>query len=165
MPDDNFNMNSWMNIPGVIPTNSMAGMTQPFAAPMPQKTPEPMPCKVVYPEVFYRLQPYIVMVCDEMDTFGSEMPSQVMIEQMTDSIYDDVCRMYPDLADYAKEKGETIPTVEMYGMDSDHDHDHDHDFDRDDFFRRRFRRRGIFRDLIDILLLNEFFNRRRRRFF
>lgn len=172
MSDDSFNMNSWMNISGAIPANSMAGMTQPYAA-MPQKTPKPMQYKPVYPEIYYRLQPYIIMVCDEMDTFGPNMPSQEMIEQMTDSIYDDVCKMYPDLEKYmaekeeASEKNAAIPTGEMYGMNRDYNHDHDHgrDHDHDEFFRRRFRRRGPFRDLIDILLLNEFFNRHRRRFY
>jgi hypothetical protein len=59
--------------------------------------------RLVYPEIYYKLQPYIMMVCDEMDTFGDVMPTQDMIDSMTDSVYEDAMRMYPELADYAKD--------------------------------------------------------------
>jgi hypothetical protein len=107
-----------------------------------------MAFRVVYPEIFYRLQPYIIMVCDQMDTNGSMMPTQDMVEQMTDSIYDDVCRMYPDIAEYAREQ-------DMKAKD---------DPPEREIFGRRFRRRGLLRDLIGILLVSEFFRRRRRIF-
>lgn len=117
-----------------------------------------MAYQIVYPEVFYRLQPYIIMVCDQMDTFGTLMPTQQMIENMTDSICDDVHRMYPDMADYMRDCEKKVSEsneseTNQYGM-----------FDRDfRMFDRRRRRRGPFKDLIDILLLQEFFGRRRRR--
>jgi hypothetical protein len=116
--------------------------------------------RTVYPEIFYKLQPYIMVVCDQMDTYGTMMPTQEMVEQMTDSIYDDVGQMYPEVADYvrsyeenAKEnvpegagrdpmRYETIPVIAP--------------------FFGPFRRRGLFRDLIDILILSELFRRRRR---
>ena len=41
---------------------------------------------VVYPEVFYKLQPFIMMICDQMENMGYTMPTQQMAEQMTDSI-------------------------------------------------------------------------------
>lgn len=110
-----------------------------------------MAYQVVYPEVFYRLQPYIIMVCDQMDTYGSIMPTQDMVEQLTDGIYDDVCRMYPDMLEYARsyEKNSKAegPDLEVqnFGM-----------------FNRRRRRRGPARDLIDILLISELLRRRRR---
>lgn len=119
--------------------------------------------QMVYPEVFYKLQPYIVLVCDQMDTYGTMMPTQEMVEQMTDSIYDDVCRMYPDLAEYAKshENAESNNPHNPDGFRRD-----PRFFDRDfRFFRRPFRRRGLFRDLIDILLLSELFRRRRRYYY
>ena len=59
-----------------------------------------MEYRTVYPEVYYKLQPYIMMVCDQMDTYGTTMPSQEMIERMFDNIYDDLCALYPDIADF-----------------------------------------------------------------
>jgi hypothetical protein len=107
---------------------------------------------VVYPEVFYKLQPYIMMACDRMDTYGSMMPTQEMVEQMSDGIYDNVSRMYPEMAEYANnydkkmKDDQTVETV-LFG--------------RGPFFGFGFRRRGLFRDLIDILLLSELTRRRR----
>lgn len=107
---------------------------------------------VVYPEVFYKLQPHIMMMCDQMDTYGSMMPTQEMVEKMSDSIYDNVNRMYPEMSEYVRnyEKkmndDQTVETV-IFG--------------RGPMFGYGFRRRGLFRDLIDILLLSELTRRRR----
>jgi hypothetical protein len=131
---------------------------------MNNQLPVPGNMMLVYPEIYYKLQPFIMMVCDQMDTFGSMMPTQEMIEQMTDSIYDDVKRMYPEIAEYAREtenktmsdsaSAQTVVIPQIY--------DDRRDYDDRDRFRRRFRRRGMLRDLIDILLLSEFARRRRR---
>lgn len=43
-----------------------------------------------------------MMACDQMDAFTCEMPTQEMIEKMSDTIYDDICRMYPDMAEYVR---------------------------------------------------------------
>lgn len=116
------------------------------------QTPQMQTPQVVYPEVFYKLQPYIIMVCDQMDTYGTLMPTQEMIEEITDNIYEDICRMFPDLADYIKtsDSPQAQPVQGPFGTG---------------MFRRGFRRRGIVRDLIDILLLSEFYRRRRRPYY
>lgn len=105
--------------------------------------------RVVYPEVFYKLQPFIMICCDQMDMYGDAMPTQEMLDQMTDGIYNDVCRMYPDIAEYANscdKKTGTDPYIT----------------DVINGFDRSFRRRGLLRDIIGILLLSELFRRRRR---
>ncbi len=109
----------------------------------------------VYPEIYYKVQPFIIMACDQMDMH--QMPTQAMIDQMADNIHDDVCRMYPDMAEYTQnylgnanaDQSETVQTRDPR------------------MFDRRFRRRGLFRDLIGILLLQELLGRRGfgRRFF
>jgi hypothetical protein len=141
---------------GMSPSVNMPVRNQSPAASM-QERPmaNAMMNPVVYPEIFYKLQPYIMLVCDQMDTFSPMMPTQDMIEQMTDSIYDDVCRMYPDIAEYARANENKVqndpPSVGVgFGVPF--------------VFGNRFRRRGLLRDLIDILLISEF-ARRRRRFF
>ena len=51
---------------------------------------------------------FVMMACDQMDAVSSEMPTQEMIEMMADNIYDDICRMYPDMVEYirsAEQKG------------------------------------------------------------
>jgi hypothetical protein len=143
-------MNPPMNMQAMSPSSYYPSQVMPM-----------MGNQMVYPEIFYKLQPYIMIVCDQMDTFGSMMPTQEMVEQMTDNIYDDVCRMYPDIAEYARDydkKAKDDPPdpplgfgggFEMFGREHDRP-------------RFGFRRRGVFRDLIDILLLSELFRRRRR---
>jgi FMN phosphatase YigB (HAD superfamily) len=109
--------------------------------------------RMVYPEIFYKLQPYIMMVCDQMDAYGNSVPNQDMMEQITDGIYRDMLEMYPDLVEYVREQeSRETGAVETITRSPGR-------------FGRRFRRRGVFRDLIDILFLSEFLGRRRRRFY
>jgi hypothetical protein len=133
----------------------MDAMPKMMADTMP-KTMDNMTYLLVYPEVYYRVQPYVMMVCDQMDSYSMMMPSQEMVEQMSDGIYEDMRRMYPDMVEYAndseKKAKEDPPFIEVqtfygrgFGM-----------------FGRHGRRRGPVRDLIDILLLSELFRRRRR---
>lgn len=112
----------------------------------------------VYPEVYYKMQPYIMMACDHMDAYGPEMPSQEMVEGMSDAIYDDMMRTYPEMADYMRSQeqgGAARTSLAVQGPFG---------FMSPFGFRRDFRRRGLGRDLIDILLLSELFRRRRRPF-
>ena len=100
---------------------------------------EIMAYEMVYPEIYYRVQPFIMSVCDQMEAYGGEMPSAEVITSIADTIYSDVMTMYPDLMEYVG-GAEAQPTITP-------------------FFRRSFRRRGLFRDFIEILLLNEIFRR------
>ena len=111
---------------------------------------QPLMEQAVYPEIFYKIQPFIVMACDQMDAMEG-MPTQSMVDQMTDCIYEDFCQMYPEMLEYAQcsDLQETNQMLSVqYGRG----------------FRRRgrgrFRRRGLLRDLIDILFLSSLFGRR-----
>lgn len=113
-----------------------------------------MAYQMAFSEIYYKLQPYIMMVCDQLDSFGSMMPTQDMLDNISDSIYDDISKRYPDLAEYARTqeaKANSDPVIQTARFDDD-----------PPIFGWRFRRRGLFRDLIDILLLSELFRRRRR---
>ncbi|MDD4592273.1 MAG: hypothetical protein PHG06_17875 [Parabacteroides sp.] len=94
---------------------------------------------LTYPDIYYKLQPYIMEACDQMDAHCNTLPPQDVLEKMADTIYNDMCRLYPDLADYSQE---VFAPVYNYNP--------------------RFRRRGLLRDLIDILLITELFRRTRR---
>lgn len=145
---DNQKMGPWAN---VLATESarynMSGVSIPVQAEMPPAVKGTMEYQVVYPEVYYKIQPYVIMMCDQMDVYGATMPSQQTVENISDKIYDDVCRMYPDVAEYAHEVESTVQ-IDRPG--------------NPDGYGRGYRRRGFLRDFITILLLNEFFGRRRR---
>jgi hypothetical protein len=104
--------------------------------------------KPAYPDVYYRIQPYVLAMSDQLLASSNEIPSQSEIERMSDSICSDLCRLYPDMA-------------KMASAGSPY-------FDQDEAqpvmmpFFRRSRGRGLFKDLIDILLLNEIFRQIRR---
>ncbi len=130
---------------------------KPTPAKVPQSNVSPaMAYQMAFPEIYYKLQPYILMVCDQLDATGSAMPSQDMLDRISDNIYDDMRMRYPDVAEYARtqeEKANSDPMIQSARFD-----------DPPIFGGFRFRRRGLFRDLIDILLLSELFRRRRRGF-
>lgn len=109
----------------------------------------------IYPEIYYRLQPYIIMICDQLDKYyENNMPSQDMMDQITENIYHDIIEMYPDLIEYAKiyennENPEPAKSSEVITR-------------MPRIYRRGFRRRGLLRDLVDILFFSELTHRRRR---
>jgi len=102
-----------------------------------------------------------MMVCDQMDIGGNFMPTQDMVDQVTDDIYEDVLRVYPDLANYQARNSDPPANDPPPFMGSfRREMYRGRDFDRD-FYPRRFRRSGSLQDLISILLLSELFRRRR----
>ncbi|WP_312692085.1 hypothetical protein [Caproiciproducens sp.] len=152
----NANEGALINRPMANPSMNM----QPVNAAYPPQVMPMMVNQMVYPEIFYKLQPYILLACDQMDTFSPLMPTQEMVDQMTDGIYDDVCRMHPDIAEYARDydrKAKDDPPDPPMGFGRGFGM-----FGRGPF-GLGFRRRGLLPDLITILLLSEL-SRRRRRF-
>ena len=104
----------------------------------------------VYPDVYYKVQPFVMMVCDEMDAGNFEMPAQETIRETSDQIYEDVCRVHPDLAERDHYRGMSYEAASAYEL-------------ADNFVEaQQFFGGGFFNDLIDIMLLNELFRRRRR---
>ena len=106
---------------------------------------------MVFPEVYYKVQPFVMASCDAMCmSDGRNMtPTRSQMDAMSEEIYMDVSAMYPDLLQYAgmEVAASSVEGARFGGYD----------------YGGRFRRRGLFRDIIDILLLNELF--RRGRFF
>jgi hypothetical protein len=111
--------------------------------------------RAMYPELFYKLEPFISSTCDAIEMSGV-MPTQQEMDNITDDILEEFCNTYPDMANYLRanendnsnEMPEAIPTQFFGGG-----------FRPDRF--RRFRRRGLARDIIRALLLTRLFGRRR----
>lgn len=134
---------------------------------MPAAMPNVAGSKAVnYPEIYYKLQPHIVMVCDQLDNYGI-IPTKEIMENAADNIHEDVLKMHPEMAEYVnanemkvnEEMPEARETI-FSGIGSGFGFG----FGDGRFGHPRFRRRGFLTDLIDILLLSEFQRRRRRRF-
>ena len=107
----------------------------------------------VYPEVYYRVMPFVMMACDEFDAGDYEMLSPEMVRQTTDRIYEDVCRIHPELAEWDQYSEMSYEAAAAYNISGSY------------VETQQFRGGGFFRDLITIILLDEFFGRRRRRRF
>lgn len=113
--------------------------------------------RAMYPEIFYKLEPFICSTCDAIDATGV-MPTQEELDNITDGIYDDFNNMYPELADYMtasdrqNDTPEAVTTQFVYGGGY-----------RSGRFRN-YRRRGLGRDLISLLLLSRLFGRRRNQY-
>jgi hypothetical protein len=107
--------------------------------------------RALYPEIFYKLQPFISMTADIIADAGV-MPNEQEMDDITGNILEDFINMYPDMAGYVKsndsDRGEAVPTIVFGGGFGPG--------------RRRFRRRGIGRDLILALLLSDLAGRRSR---
>jgi hypothetical protein len=105
-------------------------------------------CEMTYPEIFYKVQPFIMLACAQIDSYGSALTCE-MLDQMGDGVYHDVCHIYPEMAEYGRSQESGASNMPMASVQ----------FGRSP--GGRFRRRGLLRDLIDILILYELFGRRR----
>lgn len=149
--------NTDFEAPGVS-VNYNLPAANPFQAIQPTQpaVPPAVAYQMAFPEIYYKLQPYVMMACDQMDLKDSTMINQDMLDSISDSIYDDIRKRDPTLAEYVHNQesaADSNPVIQTAT------------FGDPGMFGWRFRRRGLFRDLIDILLLSELFGRRRRRFF
>jgi hypothetical protein len=150
-----------MNAPGAMPPwNAMPGMEQyPFyQREMPQMLNGARAYFSMYPEIYYRILPFVIRACDEMDMYDA-MPSEDMIEFQTGQIFDNVSRMYPDLAQNVRDYEGQLETPAILPQQFGPGNPDGLEMER----RRRPRSRGILGDLIRILLISELFNRRRSR--
>jgi hypothetical protein len=103
----------------------------------------------IYPDVYYKVQPFVMMACDEMDAYGSGLPTRSMVRQISDQIHSDVARVHPDLTEQSIPHGMSYEMASAYGVPGS-------------MVEAQQWGGGFFNDLIDILLLNELFRRRRR---
>nr|WP_315021705.1 hypothetical protein [uncultured Aminipila sp.] len=95
---------------------------------------------ITYPEIYYKVQPFVIFACDQLESCR-HIINQNVLDQVGDDIYAKVCMMHPDLEEYASQYPMKL------SVESTQRH------------RRVFRRRGVFRDFIDLLLLNELLGR------
>ncbi len=102
-----------------------------------------------FPDIYYQVRPIIENTICEMDDPYLTYPSQHAVDRMVDCTYDNLLMTYPDLAELEESLADSEETVVETQIG----------FGRPGF-RRPFRRRGNFRDLITILLLSELFRRR-----
>lgn len=105
----------------------------------------------VYPDVYYKIQPFVMMACDEMDASDYGMPSYETVRHISDRICDDVYRVHPDLAEQDHYLGMSYEAASAYNVTENV------------VEAQQYYRGGVFRDLVTIILLNELFRRGRRR--
>ncbi|MGE5607441.1 MAG: hypothetical protein ACM3YE_17350 [Bacteroidota bacterium] len=102
-----------------------------------------------FPDIYYQVQPVIQNTICEMDNIYMTYPSQEALDQMVDRACEEYFRMYPntvELEESLADPGEAIVETQVgFGRPR---------------LGRPFRRRGLFRDLVSILLLSELFRRR-----
>ncbi len=55
--------------------------------------------QLVYPDIFYKLQPHIIKACDRMDAQGLGPPAGDTLEKLSSDVYNEACRMYPEIAE------------------------------------------------------------------
>ena len=92
---------------------------------------------IMYPDIYYRIYPYVHRTCDRMDNPYMHYPSEAQEESLVDDCYDSCIRAMPDLEHYADVRTEQVDANQL-------------------------RRRPLLRDLIAIILISELFRRRRR---
>ena len=132
-----------------MPDNENMMLTQPnnVAATLVEETKKH---RALYPEIHYKLKPFISVTCDAIQASGLN-PTQEEMDEITDNIYDDFCKMHPEMENYMKTENDTAASPEAvqtiaYGG-------------RYGYGYGGFRRRGIGRDLIGGLLLGELLGR------
>ena len=94
----------------------------------------------LYPNIYFILQPYISDACNQIEKNNQFIPDSELISYLSDCICSDIIKKYPEIdCDNCKAN-----------MDAD--------VESTQF--RKFQRRGLFFDLVQILLINELLTRR-----
>ncbi|MBN7772455.1 hypothetical protein [Clostridium aminobutyricum] len=109
--------------------------------------PSTMTCNLVYPEVYYKVQPFVMFACDQMQNCGNGI-NQKILDQVGENIYTNVCVMHPDIEEYANSCQPQKYSIRAL--------EHDVEIQSNGGL---FRRRGLFQDFVDLLLLNELVRR------
>ncbi len=123
------------------------------------------PMTVTYPEIYYILQPHVLMECDNMEVSGA-MPTQDRLDRMCDRVYGNACRTHPELVQYDMENDRMAGASAVPNPPRRYPDGYPNNYP--DGYRRHDNRPGRgfdINDVIRILLLNEIFNRRRRRYY
>lgn len=97
-----------------------------------------------FPDIYYQVQPVIHNTICEMDNPYLTYPSQEFLDQMVDRACEAFFGMYPHMV-------ELEASIDNLGEAT---------VETQIGFGRPFRRRGLFRDLVTILLLSELLRRR-----
>ncbi|UOO38225.1 hypothetical protein IZU99_02930 [Oscillospiraceae bacterium CM] len=102
--------------------------------------------RAMYPEVYFKLKPFITSTSDIIRSTNSMLPAQEELDTICDDILSDFCRMHPDMEEYMagnqnNDPPEAVQTIVFGGRY------------RPGYGRPR--RRGFGRDLIGGLLLAE----------
>lgn len=117
---------------------------------------------VTYPDIYYKLQPHIMMMCDQMDAYDM-LPTKENMENAADQLHEKVLKQHPEIAEYAKDneiKLQNDMPEARQAIFSDYGY-----YPGYDEYRYGHRRRSPLRDILDILLLSEFYRRRRRPYY
>jgi hypothetical protein len=106
--------------------------------------------RALYPEIHYKLKPFISVTCDAIQASGVN-PSAEEMDEITDNIYEDFCKVHPEMENYMKagtESNDTPEAVQTIGFGGRYGYGYGYGYPG-------FRRRGLGRDLIGSLLLGE----------
>ena len=105
---------------------------------------------MLYPEIYYKVEPYILSACDEMTSFGSDMPSKKAISAMSDRVYAQIMEAYPELIIYEVQSAGAGSGKGAADKNTAGDK------------VTAARRGGLLGDFLDVLLIYELIGRRRR---
>lgn len=105
---------------------------------------------MLYPEIYYKVEPYILSACDEMTSFGSDMPAKKAISAMSERVYAQIMEAYPELRVYEAQSAGAGSVEDTAGKNTAGDK------------VTAARRSSLLGDFLDVLLIYELIGRRRR---
>lgn len=105
---------------------------------------------MLYPEIYYKVEPYILSACDEMTSFGSDMPAKKAISAMSERVYAQIMEAYPELRVYEVQSAGAGSGEGTAGKNTAGDK------------VAAARRNSLLGDFLDVLLIYELIGRRRR---
>ena len=105
---------------------------------------------MLYPEIYYKVEPYILSACDEMTSFGSDMPAKKAISAMSERVYAQIMEAYPELRVYEAQSVGAGSVEGATGKNTAGDK------------VAAARRNSLLGDFLDVLLIYELIGRRRR---
>lgn len=94
-----------------------------------------------FPDIYYTLQAHILAACDRYEAFSGGPLTKRNLQDLSEALYNEIVRVHPTLMSY----DDSVQAVAAIPA------------------QQQFRARNLLRDLIEILLLTEFYRRLRGR--
>jgi len=102
-----------------------------------------------YPDIYYMLQAHVLAACDRFEAMHGGPLTKRHLKDLSDALFDNIARIHPQLVGSDYNENDAVAAVSAIPVQQQ--------------YQSGFRARNLLRDILEILLISEYYRRIRRR--